>query len=66
MLVRDGADGLEVYLTRRSERSSFMPGAYVFPGGAVDPADGSEAARALLFGEPAFPETHDHRDPRNV
>jgi 8-oxo-dGTP pyrophosphatase MutT (NUDIX family) len=39
MLLRDGADGLEVYLARRSRESRFMPGAYVFPGGAVDRSD---------------------------
>jgi 8-oxo-dGTP pyrophosphatase MutT (NUDIX family) len=38
-LVRDGAAGLEVYLLRRVAAMSFAPGAYVFPGGAVDPDD---------------------------
>ncbi|NTU59841.1 MAG: NUDIX hydrolase, partial [Deltaproteobacteria bacterium] len=37
--VRQGAAGLEVYLVRRSDRSGFMAGHYVFPGGVVDPAD---------------------------
>lgn len=32
--------GLEVLLLRRSEQASFMPGVWVFPGGAVDPGDG--------------------------
>jgi len=32
--------GLEVLLLRRSEQASFMPGVWVFPGGAVDPEDG--------------------------
>ena len=30
---------LEVLLTKRSEEASFAPGAYVFPGGKIDPAD---------------------------
>lgn len=30
---------LQVYLLRRSSRSGFMPGNYVFPGGTVDPED---------------------------
>jgi 8-oxo-dGTP pyrophosphatase MutT (NUDIX family) len=30
---------IEVLLLRRSLRASFLPGAYVFPGGAVDPSD---------------------------
>lgn len=32
--------GLEVLLLKRSEQASFMPGVWVFPGGAVDPEDG--------------------------
>ena len=39
LLLRDGADGIEVLMTRRSPTASFAPGAYVFPGGAIDPAD---------------------------
>lgn len=40
MLVRDGDDGrLEVFMLRRNLNSDFVGGAYVFPGGAVDPAD---------------------------
>jgi len=39
LLLRDSACGIEVLMTRRSLTASFAPGAYVFPGGAVDPAD---------------------------
>ena len=39
MLLRDGAEGVEVLMTRRSMKASFAPGAYVFPGGAIDPQD---------------------------
>lgn len=39
LLLRDGALGIEVLMTRRSTTASFAPGAYVFPGGGVDPAD---------------------------
>jgi 8-oxo-dGTP pyrophosphatase MutT (NUDIX family) len=35
---------LEVLLLRRSEEAKFMPGVWVFPGGAVDPADGEAEA----------------------
>ena len=38
-LVRDGADGLEVYLLRRVRAMSFGAGMHVFPGGSVDPGD---------------------------
>jgi 8-oxo-dGTP pyrophosphatase MutT (NUDIX family) len=37
---RHGDRALEVLLVRRSEDASFMPRVWVFPGGAVDPADG--------------------------
>ena len=39
MLVRDGAAGLEVFMQRRNLRATFVAGAYVFPGGALDPLD---------------------------
>ena len=39
LLLRDGADGIEVLMTRRSMTASFAPGAYVFPGGGIDAAD---------------------------
>ncbi|HEX7892110.1 MAG TPA: MBL fold metallo-hydrolase [Ramlibacter sp.] len=39
LLLRDGSGGLEVLMTRRSATASFAPGAYVFPGGAIDAAD---------------------------
>jgi 8-oxo-dGTP pyrophosphatase MutT (NUDIX family) len=39
MLVRDGADALEVCLLRRHAAAVFVPGALVFPGGAVDESD---------------------------
>ena len=39
LLLRDGAQGLEVLMTRRSTKASFAPGAYVFPGGGIDALD---------------------------
>ncbi len=39
MMVRDGRRGLEVAMLRRRLESGFVPGAYVFPGGALDEAD---------------------------
>ncbi|WP_156371180.1 NUDIX hydrolase [Nocardia arizonensis] len=41
MLVRDGADGPEVFLQRRVGAMSFAAGMTVFPGGGVDPSDGT-------------------------
>ncbi|HET9950102.1 MAG TPA: NUDIX domain-containing protein [Longimicrobiales bacterium] len=48
VLVRDGEGGLEVLLLERSPSAAFVPGAYVFPGGRVDPEDSAEAAVALF------------------
>lgn len=38
-LIRDSAEGLEVFLQRRSASMRFAAGMYVFPGGQVDAAD---------------------------
>jgi len=38
-----GATGPEVLLLRRNRATGFVPGAYVFPGGRVDAADGEDA-----------------------
>lgn len=47
--MRDGPRGLEVLLLRRNHRAGFVPGAYVFPGGRVDPADAApEAIRRMV------------------
>ena len=40
LLLRDAPQGIEVLMTRRSMTASFAPGAYVFPGGGIDAADG--------------------------
>jgi glyoxylase-like metal-dependent hydrolase (beta-lactamase superfamily II)/8-oxo-dGTP pyrophosphatase MutT (NUDIX family) len=40
LLLRDTPEGLEVLMTRRSSKASFVPGAFVFPGGGIDAADG--------------------------
>lgn len=40
ILLRDAAAGPEVLLVRRSKRLDFHGGAWVFPGGRVDAADG--------------------------
>jgi 8-oxo-dGTP pyrophosphatase MutT (NUDIX family) len=40
LLLRGAERSLEVLLVRRTPRARFMAGAWVFPGGAVDPGDG--------------------------
>lgn len=42
IVLRDGP--LEVLLLRRNDNSSFVPGAWVFPGGAIDDGETPEAA----------------------
>jgi len=39
LLLRDGAEGLEVFMVRRTTKMDFAAGALVFPGGKVDPPD---------------------------
>jgi 8-oxo-dGTP pyrophosphatase MutT (NUDIX family) len=41
ILMRGGDERLEVLLVQRNPRARFMGGAWVFPGGAVDRAEGS-------------------------
>jgi 8-oxo-dGTP pyrophosphatase MutT (NUDIX family) len=49
LMLRDGPGGLEVFLLKRHSASDVLGGAYVFPGGKVDPEDS----------EPGW---HDHLD----
>jgi len=51
---RDGADGLEVLVLKRSNASRFLPSYIVFPGGAVDPEDTELASRWFGDGDQAF------------
>jgi 8-oxo-dGTP pyrophosphatase MutT (NUDIX family) len=65
MLLRDAAEGLEVFLVRRHGLSDVLGGAFVFPGGKVDKEDASEALIARVdrpahelhtaLGEPELP-----------
>src|SRR6266851_9555873 len=43
MLLRQAPRSFEVYMLRRKPTMAFAPGAYVFPGGSVDPRDADEA-----------------------
>jgi 8-oxo-dGTP pyrophosphatase MutT (NUDIX family) len=53
ILLRGGAEELEVLLVRRTPEARFMGGVWVFPGGAVDAGegDGDEAHRAAAVRE---------------
>ena len=51
VLIRDGQEGLETLMLKRNKALIFAGGVWVFPGGAIDPADweardGSEADAA--------------------
>ena len=43
VVLREAAGGPEVLLLRRNRATGFVPGAWVFPGGRVDAADGEAA-----------------------
>lgn len=53
ILMRGGAETLEVLLVRRTPEARFMGGVWVFPGGAVDAeeGDGDDAHRAAAVRE---------------
>lgn len=50
MLVRNGLDGLEVFMLQRTLSAAFARGQYVFPGGKVDDADHGEAFEPICDG----------------
>ncbi len=50
LLLRDEAEGLEVFMVRRHLNSDFVGGAYVFPGGGLDPTDLEPDLLARLAG----------------
>lgn len=50
LFLRDGPAGLEVLMLRRNERSGFVGGAHLFPGGAVDAEDASPELAARCEG----------------
>src|SRR3954462_4560915 len=49
MLLRDGEDGMEVFMIVRHEKSDVHAGALVFPGGRVDPEDSELAVDQGVF-----------------
>jgi 8-oxo-dGTP pyrophosphatase MutT (NUDIX family) len=53
IVLRGGADRLEVLLVQRNPQARFMGGAWVFPGGAVDPREDHRAAAVREVAEEA-------------
>jgi len=56
MMLRDSADGLEVFMVVRHHQIDFASGALVFPGGKVDPADFDPTLGDYLDGSADDPE----------
>ncbi len=50
MLIRDVADGFEVFMLQRTHNAAFAGGMYVFPGGKVDATDGAQALEPFCDG----------------
>src|ERR1700759_4952187 len=58
LLLRDGPDGLEVFMVVRHHQIDFAGGALVFPGGRVEDADhvlAAELDARLAFDPPTLP-----------
>ena len=56
LLVRDGADGLEVFMVKRNHQIDFAKGALVFPGGKAQPSDYDPDLDARMDANPSWPE----------
>src|SRR5512139_792646 len=50
LLLRHTPAAPEVFMLQRTASAAFLPGAYVFPGGALDPDDASERALRRVRG----------------
>jgi 8-oxo-dGTP pyrophosphatase MutT (NUDIX family) len=50
MLARDDAEGVEVFVLRRTTNAAFAAGMYVFPGGKVDDLDHAETLEPYCDG----------------
>ncbi|KQW22628.1 NUDIX hydrolase [Afipia sp. Root123D2] len=48
LLLRDGAQGMEIFMVQRHHQIEFSSGALVFPGGSMDPGDREIAADSAL------------------
>jgi len=48
ILLREGANDVEICVMQRSNQSSFMGGAVVFPGGRIEPTDNPSAWQGLF------------------
>lgn len=53
IVLRDGAEALEVFMVQRHRKSGFMPSAWVFPGGRVDDGDAVSGHERVRGGQTA-------------
>jgi 8-oxo-dGTP pyrophosphatase MutT (NUDIX family) len=56
VILRDGSEGIEVFMVERHREIDFASGALVFPGGKVDPEDSDAAWGELAAQGPAAPD----------
>ena len=57
LLLRDSADGIEVFMVVRNHQIDFAAGALVFPGGTTDPGDSAPQLRAYCDGAEGLDDT---------
>jgi glyoxylase-like metal-dependent hydrolase (beta-lactamase superfamily II)/8-oxo-dGTP pyrophosphatase MutT (NUDIX family) len=50
LLLRESSSAPEVFMLQRTSKAAFLPGAFVFPGGALDADDASERALGRVRG----------------
>jgi glyoxylase-like metal-dependent hydrolase (beta-lactamase superfamily II)/8-oxo-dGTP pyrophosphatase MutT (NUDIX family) len=50
LLLREAPGTPEVFMLQRTSKAAFLPGAFVFPGGALDPDDAGERAARRMRG----------------
>ncbi len=56
MPIREGEKGLQVFMAVRSKKASFIPGAWVFPGGKIEESDRPHLWKNLYDDEENFEE----------
>lgn len=56
LLVRDSADGIEVFMVKRHHQIDFISGALVFPGGKVDRRDNDADLAEFIDGGDRWPD----------
>lgn len=63
ILTRDGDLGMEVFLMRRHRAQSFLAGAFVFPGGAIDEDDADPDLSSSVVGPTAMEAAQSLQEP---